>query len=160
EDIRAQVVFRWGPQVLDEQGGVDRRKLGKIVFADPRERQALERIVFPFIEHRLREEIAAAQADPDSQFVVLDAAIMLEAGWNDVRDWTSYGHAPGGARLQRLTEQRGWSAKEVEARENAQLSLTEKVSRADFAVDNSGSIEQTIRQVDRLLKQLGIATSS
>src|SRR5262245_28692954 len=80
-DIRARVVERWGKPVLDEQGEVSRRAVGRIVFADADERQALEAMVFPYIERRLREQIAEAKADPGVALVVLDAAIMLEAGW-------------------------------------------------------------------------------
>ncbi|HXG11235.1 MAG TPA: dephospho-CoA kinase [Gemmataceae bacterium] len=153
--IRDQVVRRWGPQVLDEQGEVDRRKLGAIVFADAKERRALEAMVFPWIERRLQEQVAEAVADPAVTLVVLDAAIMLEAGWNKLCDRLVYVHAPREVRLQRLAQQRGWTEKEVAARENAQLSLTEKRSRADYVVDNSGSPEDLARQVDDLLRRWG-----
>ena len=58
--------------------------------------------------------------------------------------------------MARLAEQRGWGAREVEARENAQRSLTDKVSRADGVVDNSGAPEQVERQVEALLRTLGV----
>ena len=58
------------------------------------------------------------------------------------------------ARLRRLAETRGWTAKEVEARECAQMSLTEKATRADFAVDNSGSPEELERQIDAIWRML------
>jgi dephospho-CoA kinase len=147
---RDLVVKRWGPEVLDAQGEVDRRKLGAIVFGDPQERKALEDLVFPFIERGLREQIAAAPAE----LVVLDAAIMMEAGWDRACDKIVFVYAPREMRLRRLAAQRGWSAKEVEARESAQLSLTEKASRADYAIDNSGPPAQLARQVDDLLGRL------
>jgi dephospho-CoA kinase len=88
---------------------------------------------------------------------VLDAAIMLEAGWHKVCDWLVYVHAPRAERLRRLQEQRGWGAKEVQERESAQLSLTEKASRADYAVLNFGSLERVAQQIDDLVRQWGIA---
>ena len=99
--------------------------------------------------------MAKANDDPAVDFVVLDAAVMLEAGWNNVCDRLVYVHAPRAQRLRRLAEQRGWTAKEVAARESAQLALTDKVSRADFAVDNSGPPEATGRQIEELLRQVG-----
>jgi dephospho-CoA kinase len=156
-EIRQQIVKRWGREVLKEDGEIDRRRLGAIVFADPAQRQALEELVFPWIKGRLAEQIAQARTDPNVALIVLDAAVMLEAGWNDVCDWIVYVHAPRDLRLRRLQEQRGWSAKEVEARENAQMSLTDKASRADYAVDNSGPLEDTARQVEHLLHEWGIA---
>jgi dephospho-CoA kinase len=155
-EIIARVADRFGTEVLDEQGNVNRRRLGALVFADPAKRRALEELVFPWIERRLEEEIAAAQADPKVKLIVFDAAVLLEAGWNKRCDGVVYVHAPRAVRLARLAGQRGWSAKEVEARENAQMSLTEKVTRADAVVDNSGSPEELEAQVQNLLRSWGI----
>lgn len=152
-EIRDQVVRRWGIAILTAAGIIDRRRLGEKVFADPAELRKLERLVFPWIERRVREEIARAAADPQVRFVVLDAAVLLEAGWNNVCDWIVYVHAPRTVRLQRLADQRGWEIKEVEARERAQMSLTDKVSRADFVVDNSGATDHLVQQIVNLLRQ-------
>jgi dephospho-CoA kinase len=152
--IRDLVARSWGPDVLDEGGEINRRKLGAIVFRDPPQRQALEALVFPWIERGLHAAVAAAQADPQVPLVLVDAAIMLEAGWDQECDRIVYVHAPRDARLRRLAEQRGWTAKEVEARENAQMPLTDKVTRADYALDNSGPPEQLVRQVDDLWQLL------
>src|SRR4051812_44155490 len=101
---------RWGPGLLDERGENGRSRLGAIVFADPAERQALEALVFPWLQRRLREQIAEAAADPGVKLIVLDAAVLLEAGWNSLCDGIVYVHAPRDVRLQRLAQQRGWSA--------------------------------------------------
>jgi dephospho-CoA kinase len=151
-EIRDQVVQRWGSGVLNEQGEVDRRKVGAIVFADPAERQALEEMLFPWIEKNFETGIKTAEGDPAVKVIVLDAAIMLEAGWDHVCDRLVYIHAPRDVRLRRLAEQRGWTPKEVAARESAQMSLTAKVTRADDVVDNSGSAERLAQQIDHLLR--------
>ena len=156
-EVRARVVERWGPGVLDAHGEIDRRRLAERVFPDAAERRALEAMVWPWIGRRLREQVEAARADPAVKFVLLDAAVLLEAGWNDVCDWLVYVDAPRAVRLRRLAGQRGWSAKEVEAREQAQLSLTDKARRADFALDNSGPPEALARQVDDLLPRWGLS---
>jgi dephospho-CoA kinase len=153
-DVLAQVARRWGPQTLDAQGQVNRRHLAGIVFADAGERRALEALVFPWIERRINEEIAAAQADPKVSLIVLDAAIMVETGWHRRCDRLVYVHAPRAERLRRLAEQRNWTAKEVADRARAQLPLTEKVRRADFVVDNSGPPESIGRQVHDVLNRL------
>ncbi|HMF12090.1 MAG TPA: dephospho-CoA kinase [Gemmataceae bacterium] len=154
--IRDALVRRWGREVLGECGELDRGRVGRIVFADGVERKALESVVHPYIGRRIRDEIEAARADPTVRFVVLDAAIMLESGWSEVCDQLIYVHAPRAVRLRRLAQQRGWSAKEVDARERAQVSLTEKASRAGSAIDNSDSPESLSRQVADLLRQWGI----
>ena len=140
----------------DAAGEIDRRKLGAIVFADAAERRALEAIVQPWIGERLRAEIAAARADPAVRFVILDAAVMLEAGWEKACDLLVFVDAPEAVRRSRVAGQRGWSAAEIAARERAQMSPADKAARADVIVDNSGSPEALERQLDRLLERLGV----
>jgi dephospho-CoA kinase len=155
-DVKVLAVKHWGKQILSNRGEIDRRKLAAIVFGQEMERKALEQMVFPWINKRLHEQIALAKADPQTPLVVLDAAIMLEAGWNKECDRLVYIDAPRSVRLARLSEKRGWLPKEVEDREKAQWSLTEKRNRADEVLDNSGSLEQLAGQLDLLLAKWGI----
>jgi len=154
-DIKAAVIQRWGNGILDADGNIDRHRLGKIVFADAKERQALEKLAFPYIERRIGEElIDKAKNNPRPAFVVLDAAVMLEAGWNKFCDRLVYVKAPRPIRLRRLAEQRGLDENEVAMRENAQWPEAEKEKRADFVLDNSGSPEELNQQVNELLEKL------
>ncbi|MGH7169806.1 MAG: dephospho-CoA kinase [Gemmataceae bacterium] len=155
--IRARVASRWGEAILEKGGEIDRRRLGAIVFANPVERKALEAIAHPWIRRHILADIEAARQDPSVPLIVLDAAIMLEAGWNEVCDRLVYIEAPRAVRLQRVAHQRGWNEKEVDARERAQLPLTEKVVRADHVLDNSASLEHLNRQVTDLIHLWGLA---
>jgi len=155
-DIKEQVIRRWGQEILNDQGEVDRRRLGAIVFADPKERQALETLVFPWIEKRIDEEIARARNDSQANFVVLDAAIMLEAGWAKRCDKIVFVDTPREKRVRRLGQERGWMAQQIEEREKAQWPLNEKQMRADATLDNSGSPEALAQQVRKLVAQWGI----
>ena len=156
-DIRAGLVSRWGQGVVDDNGEIDRRRLAAIVFADPAERRALEAITHPWIRQRIHAEVAEARNDPRARLIVLDAAVMLEAGWNEVCDRLVYVDAPREVRLQRVARQRGWNEKEMQAREQAQLPLTEKAVRADHVLDNSATLEHLNRQVNDLLHLWGLA---
>jgi dephospho-CoA kinase len=153
-DIKEQVVERWGEDILNARGEVDRKKVGAIVFGDASEREALERIVHPLIERRIREEIDKGRQDENVNLVVLDAAILLEAGWGQNCDMVVFVDAPREERLKRLAQQRGWSTEEVEAREKAQLSLETKKARADLILDNSGTPAQTRERVEQLFNRL------
>ncbi len=86
-------------------------------------------------------------------FIVVDAAVMVEAGWNKTCDRIVYVNATADQRLARLAQQRGWTAAEVEARSNAQLPLAAKAKLADAIIDNDGSVSELARQVDELVKQ-------
>lgn len=149
--IKAQVVARWGQDLVKADGEIDRRKLGAIVFADPSARHVLEGIQFPFIGGRVREEIARGQADPQARFIVLDAAVLLEAGWRATCDRIVFVDAPREVRLQRLQTNRQWSAAELENRERSQMSLEEKRAAADVVVVNAGSVETVLARVRDVL---------
>jgi dephospho-CoA kinase len=150
--IRAKVLERFGSEILGENGEIERRKLAVPVFASDSARRDLESWIFPWVGERVRERIRAAESDAKKAFVVLDAPVMLEAGWNDACDRIIYVHAPREVQLARMAN-RGWSLEQLQARERAQLSLEEKARRADAIVDNGGSMESTTRQLDVLLRQ-------
>lgn len=156
--IRDQVVGRFGREILDSRGEIVRSRLGKIVFADPNELQALESIVHPWIGNRLRDEVNQARQDPTLSLVVVDAAVMLEAGWNGVCDQLVFVDTPLAERQKRVRERRGWSAAELETREARQMPLTAKAARADHTINNSGSPEHLRRQVDALFQVWGVTT--
>lgn len=152
-DILARVADVWGDRgILTPDGQVDRQKFGRIVFPSPVERTRLEHIVHPYIGRRIREEIDRAQADPTVKFVVLDAAVMLEAGWDDVCDKLIYVDAPRSVRLERVQAQRGWTDKDLADREAVQMPCEKKKERADAVVENGGPPEAVSAQVDVLLK--------
>jgi dephospho-CoA kinase len=150
--IKELVVGRWGQILLDAKGEIQRPLLADVVFADADERRALEAMVHPWIKERIRIEVEAARADTMIRLIVLDAAVMLEAGWHDVCDHLVFIEAPREVRLQRVAEQRGWTVQEVEAREAAQLPLTAKAAHADHTLDNSTSLERLDNQVADLVR--------
>jgi dephospho-CoA kinase len=153
-EVIERLVARWGPGILDAAGNVDRPRVSSIVFNDVRERQALESIVHPYIERRFKEELDEAARDASCPFVILDAAILLEAGWQRFCTMVVFVDAPRAQRLARLAQFRGWSEDELAKRERAQINLDEKKARADFVLDNSGAESELSRQVDKLLSHL------
>jgi len=150
-ELRQRVVDRWGTIALAASGEIDRSVLGRIVFADPNELRALEAITYPYIQRRVTEEIAKANADPDVRFVVLDAAVMLEAGWATQCDHIAFIDVPRQVRLDRLQKYRGWSEAELDRREANQMPLEEKRRYADAVIDNRGDASVLSPQVERLL---------
>jgi dephospho-CoA kinase len=153
-DLRARILDVWGGRdILTPQGTIDRKKLGRIVFPSPVERSRLEHLVHPYIEERIREEVAKAQADPAARFVILDAAIMLEARWADVCDKLIYVDAPRDIRLVRVRTQRGWTDRDLANREAVQMPTDKKKERADAVIDNGGPPEATTAQVAELVKK-------
>jgi len=114
--VRDQIVARFGDKVLDRRvsavgsgSRIDRSALGEIVFADPERRRELEAIVHPRMRDRFRSEIERLTRLGDAGVIVLDAAILLEAGWDDLCDHVVFVDAPRSVRRRRVAEQRGWS---------------------------------------------------
>ena len=161
-EIRRRVLERWGNRgnLLKPDGRLDRHAIAGIVFGDPAERVALEAIVFPYIGDRALEEIRTAQANAAAKFVVVDAAVMLEAGWEGVCDRLVYVDAPRAVRLARLAARSRWTDADLALREAAQWPAEKKMKRASAGIVNDGSREKLQEQVDRLLKSWGMLAAS
>jgi dephospho-CoA kinase len=150
-DIKAKLVARWGDAILDDDGKANRKQIGRRVFADRRELDALEKLVFPYIEMRILEEIARARTQSGVKCIILDAAIMIETGWHRHCDKLVFVDAPRELRLARLKEKRGWDEKEVERREAMQQPADEKKRHAHAVIVNDGEPDKVVRQVKDLL---------
>ena len=151
-DVVAALVRVWGDTIRRPDGSLDRRAIARIVFADDAQRNTLEATVFPYIARRTREEIAAAQVNPEVRFVVLDAAVLLEAGWGDLVDRVVYVDAPRDVRVTRLAARSGWTEAELAAREASQWPAERKKARADAVLTNAGGFEGLQEQVDALVE--------
>jgi dephospho-CoA kinase len=158
--VREAIARRWGPDLLDEKGEVQRKRLAAVVFADAQERKALEEMTHPWIRRRIEQEVQSARRHDGPGLVVVDAAVLLEAGWNGVCDRLVYVDAPREVRLARVRAARGWAEPDLEGREAAQLPLTWKRGRADHVLDNSSTPENLSRQVDDLIRHWGLAPAT
>jgi dephospho-CoA kinase len=148
-----QLVARWGTTVLNSGGDISRSAVAKIVFAPQgeAERQFLNSVTHPRIAARLAtqlEELRLAKCPA----AVLDAALVLEAGWDRLCDQIVFVDVPQEQRLARARS-RGWDAGELARREATQLPLEEKKLRATVSLDNSGSLLEMQARVDQLAQE-------
>jgi dephospho-CoA kinase len=155
-EVAGKILSRWGDRVRKNDGSLDRRAIAQIVFALPEERSVLEAMVFPVIGEKCREILMRAQLDPNCRFVVLDAAVMLEAGWKDVADRIVYVDAPRDLRLGRVAARSGWSDAELAAREQSQWPAETKMTHAEAILTNHAEVEDLQNQVDHLLAGWGL----
>ncbi len=162
-EVKRQLRELFGARVLAGEGvpsdrgsGVDRKALAAIVFADPEARRALEAMVHPLMRARFVEAIEHEldPARPAVSPVVLDAAILLEAGWDDLCDLVVFVDAPRSDRIYRAAMDRGWNAKVFFAREGAQWPSDQKRLRADFVIKNDAGLDALPGEVDRLVTTL------
>lgn len=148
----ADVVSMFGDGVLRADGGLDRARLGTLVFNDPAQREQLNAIIHPLVRERAAQLLKeAAESGPDS-IVVQDIPLLVETGQTGSFDVVVVVDAPDEARIQRMVEHRGMSAEEARTRMAAQASRAERLAAADVILDNSGTVESLIEQVDSLWK--------
>ena len=157
-DVRRRIRERFGDSVFDLGGEVDRSALGKLVFGPSAEhqqaRQILEAIVHPEIHHCLKRQIEEARARPGVRAILLDAAVLLEAGWTDICDAVVFVDTPEEQRLQRVISGRGWTADQLRRREASQWPLDRKRSAANHVIPNNGDLGRAAGELWKLIERL------
>jgi dephospho-CoA kinase len=148
-----EVVREYGQQVLDAYGKVDRGKLGQIIFADASKRARLNQILHPRILDVVRRWFAALAQAGGPELAVVEAALIMEAGYNKELDRVIVCWCPAEQQLQRLVE-RGLAAEQAKLRIAAQMPTDEKRRLGDETIDCSGSLAETERQVIEVVKRL------
>jgi dephospho-CoA kinase len=161
DEVKHAIRADWGDSVFDSSGEIDRSVMARSVFGwDDASRQRLarlEKITHPRIARRMQEELDRWE-QTQLAAAVLDAPVLLKAGWDQFCDVIVFVEADEPLRRSRAVD-RGWSESEWRRRESRQLPLSEVRARADEVVDNSGSKENTCRQVEELWRKWGLAHS-
>ncbi|MBC7968420.1 MAG: dephospho-CoA kinase [Fuerstia sp.] len=155
-DLRSKLGDAFGEEIFDEAGHVVRARLAEKVFGDSDEqtnnRKRLNEILHPAIRTEIHRSIKQAPQDVDA--IILDAALLLEAGWADECDAVIFVDTPIDLRQQRAAANRGWSMEEFQRREASQWSPSKKRQYAEFVVDNSGSPKAAAEQMTLVLKKI------
>jgi dephospho-CoA kinase len=147
------IVKRWGKDILKRDGSLDRTALRQIVFADQSELDALNRIVHPGVTRLRDREIAAARERGD-QIVVCVIPLLFERNLVDEFDAIVLVDAPRPVRLERLAATRGLEETDAMNMITAQMPAELKRARADYVIENNGSIDDLERDVDALWRSL------
>ncbi len=144
------VVRAFGPSVVQPDGALDRKALATRIFADAAARTQLNAVTHPHIRRRIAEEAARAEATPGVEVIVIDIPLLLETtdGHDLGLDGILVVYADDDLRLERLASRDGLGEEEARGRLRAQMPLREKLVHADWVIDNSGSPEETRRQVE------------
>jgi dephospho-CoA kinase len=148
----AAIVTRFGPDILTPDGGLDRPRLGAMVFRDTAARHDLEAITHPAIRAAIERFFALQPAD--ARFAVADVPLLYETGANARFDRVVVVACDPATQVARVMARDALSREDAERRLAAQLPIAEKVARADYVIRTDGAHEETDRQVDRLLEKL------
>ena len=152
------VVAEFGRDILDSEGRVDRTRLAACVFrdrqgGDPQQVRRLNELVHPHILQRIEEETRKFAHRHPEGILVLEAALLLEAFAESQVDKVVVVDCAEEQQIQRF-QAKGATAEEARLRMAAQMTRAERLRRADFVVDTSGTLEEARRQVNVLYQQL------
>jgi dephospho-CoA kinase len=147
----AEVTEAFGPGILGPDGGLDRERLGEVVFADPALLAKLNSIVHPRVRERM---LALEQAVPPGSIVVQDVPLLAENGLSGLYDVVVVVDATPRVQAERLVRDRGMTRQQATARMAAQASREERLAIATIVIDNSGSLAELDRVVGELWAEL------
>ncbi len=147
EPAYEKIVTEFGPEVLQADGQVDRKRLGTLVFADEAKRKRLEGFTHPEIRQRQAGILAELVTEGFDGIVIFDAALLVEAGGAPNMDRLVVVSADDASQRKRLMLRDNISQEDAAQRIRSQMPLADKVKQAHYVIDNSGSREATERQV-------------
>ena len=133
------VVSAFGDEILQDDGEIDRRKLGTIVFSDPGQLERLNQIMHPRMAQMVADKVEVLRGQ-GVEVVVVEAALLFEAGWDSLVEevWTT--DSPEQAVIERLKVRNGMSEEEARKRMSSQMGRTERLDRSDYVIENAGDM--------------------
>ncbi len=154
-DVHRQLVAHFGQRILNSDQTVDRQALGKIVFTDDREREALNRVVHPAVRERLRARARDHEAD-GVEILIVQAALILE---DDPVDRSFYDvyilvWVDPDEQLRRLMRRDGLDRAKALQKIRAQTPQSVKAERADYVIDSTGPLDETMAQARWIIRTL------
>ena len=147
------LVDAFGEQILAPDRNIDRKKLGSIVFKDPDTLKKLNSIVHPRMYEMMKERIEQYRQD-GQKVVVLDAAILLEAGWDTLVDEIWVTVASEDVVIERATKRTGLPEEQIRSRIRSQLSNEERIKHAREVISNDGDLRELKEKVKKLWRKI------
>jgi len=154
EPAYEKIVTEFGPEVLQADGQVDRKRLGALVFADEGKRKRLEGFTHPEIRQRQAGILAELVTEGFDGIVIFDAALLVEAGGGPNMGRLVVVSADEASQRKRLMLRDNISQEDAAQRIRSQMPLADKVRQAHYVIDNSGSREATARRVKEVHERL------
>ncbi|WP_242145543.1 MULTISPECIES: dephospho-CoA kinase [unclassified Bacillus cereus group] len=150
-----KIVEVFGKEILQEDGELNRQKLGSIVFHNEEKRMQLNGIAHPAVRKEMNEQ-KDRYINEGVQAVVLDIPLLFEGKLTNLVDHVLVVAVSPRVQLERLMKRNGFSEEEAKARIHSQMPLAEKITLGDKVIYNDGTIAETKGQLERILKEWGI----
>ena len=147
-------VAHFGEAVLQGDGEIDRKRLAAVIFNDPAEQQALERIVHPQVKQEITRRLDRIRRETPDALVIVDVPLLFESGMDRGLAAAIVVYVPEQIQLERLMARDALTQPEALARIRAQMPIEKKKSLATLVIDNSGSLERTRDQTLEVYRRL------
>ncbi|MGA9174074.1 MAG: dephospho-CoA kinase [Thermoactinomyces sp.] len=144
----------FGSEMVTAEGRLDRAKLGELVFNDEEARERLNALLHPLIIEEMKQLTGQSLKKEPHSIVIWDVPLLIEENLTQFVEQVIVVYVPESIQLKRLMERNQLTETEAIKRMKSQLSIEDKKKVADYIIDNSGSLEDTERQVDQLWKYL------
>lgn len=141
-----------GEEVLAPDGEIDKKKMAARIFASGELLEQVNDIVHPQVRSYIEDRIADAYENPEIELLFVEAALLIEAGYDEILDEMWYIYANEDVRRKRLKENRGYDHEKIEQIMSAQLSEEEFRAACDFVIDNSGELTESYKQIKEKLE--------
>lgn len=151
----AEIAEAFGHHLIGPDGSLNRKELGNLIFGDISARKKLESITHPRIRSLMRERVAAYEQQFPDKLVVVDVPLLYESNLQGMYEKVMVVYVPRELQLRRLMDRDGISLEAAEERLKAQWPIDKKKELADYLIDNSGSREETERQVSEFCNSKG-----
>lgn len=149
-----KVVNEFGHDLVADDGSIDRKILGGKVFGNQEQMDRLTGIVWPEIRRLATEDIAEIKREDPDRVIVFEAAVLIEADWQDMVDEVWVVSVKPATAIERLVKRNKMTAEQAQARLDSQLSNREREEHADVKINNSDTLEKLEGRVDRVWKAL------
>jgi dephospho-CoA kinase len=148
------IVEFFGPQVVNEDESLNRTKIGEIVYNNPDSLKELNRITHPRIMQHYKDELRRIKTEQPDAIVILEVPLLYETNMDKLCQQVVVVYVDRQTQIKRLMKRDNMSYEDAVRRINAQMPMDEKVGRADFVIDNRGSVEETKEKATKYYNEI------
>ena len=149
-----KIVAHFGKEILNEDQTINRSRLGKIIFSDKKEQRFLNELIHPLVHEKKKETIQKIEKEGRFNIFVSEAALTVEAGFTDFYDKVIVVYCSQDVQIKRLMERDRINQKEASQKLESQIMPEEKLKYADYIIDTSETLKDTVEQTERVYRNL------
>jgi dephospho-CoA kinase len=149
-----KIVAHFGEKILNKDKTINRSRLGKIIFSNKKEQAYLNELIHPLVYQKKKKMIEKLEEEGRTNIFVSEAALTIEAGFADLFDKVIVVYCTRDIQIKRLMERDRISRKEALQKLKSQMTPEEKLKHADYIIDTSETLQDTVEQTERIYRNL------